>query len=789
MKPRVSEEEAIRHLQLLGLPFLECRCIPADGPPVRAWFDNYEELAETVCGLSAVAEGFDVYAGIYVTENEIDPSMNNIVGMTLATGKSTGKENIVRIRTLTLDFDPVKPKNVPATDSENLAATTAAERAETIATEQGWAKPMRMSSGNGAYAKWRVDLPSSPASQALVERVLRAFAKLLDNDACRVDQTVHDPNRIFRLAGTINRKGVATADRPYRTARLISTPPTLELVTESQLREFADSVLGMNSANMEVFDEQFDHLTAAEFDKRLTLIVESLRRAGVTNFRVDHKGEGTAINFGECPFKHAGNKSGGAGIFVFRNGNRTFSCFHEKCRDRTIAELEKKLKLPLREVAEEMGTSEVLGDTKYALTDPLPLAKKHLARWATSDGTDTLAHFRRETHRYVPSGWETVQPGELDAWIRETVQGLFEQHAKTMSRILGEKVSPPAIRGQLVADVYKAMQSLCRYEITREAQAPFWLGPHGWNPNDLLVFRNGVLNVRHYLGGLSDYLLPLSPKLYFHHAATFEFNPSAKPPERWFAFLDSLGQDETWKSCLQQIMGYLIWCGYDLQKFFQFVGPTRAGKGIIAGVLKGLLGGEHSAGSLRLRDFATEFGLEDALDKRLIIVPEVTLPTEDVRNIVARIKAITGGDAVSVNRKNKKQITVRLPVKMLMLTNEFLVLPDNSGAVHGRTIPLKFTKSFAGNEDRTLDETLKGEYAGILNWALDGVRSLLAAGGRFTLPESSLNELDQLIMESAPLRDFVDECCELDSRQACQCQSLYQIYLAWHEQAHLARRR
>jgi putative DNA primase/helicase len=155
-----------------------------------------------------------------------------------------------------------------------------------------------------------------------------------------------------------------------------------------------------------------------------------------------------------------------------------------------------------------------------------------------------------------------------------------------------------------------------------------------------------------------------------------------------------------------------------------------------------------------------------------------------VGKIVSRLKAITGGDSVTVNRKNRKQISVRLPIKILMLTNDFLVLPDNSGAVHIRTIPLKFTKSFAGIEDASLGTALKDEYAGILNWALEGVRSLLAANGRFTLPESSQDELDQLKMESAPLQDFVDECCDLDSRLGCQSRSLYQIYLSWHEQAH-----
>jgi len=245
---------------------------------------------------------------------------------------------------------------------------------------------------------------------------------------------------------------------------------------------------------------------------------------------------------------------------------------------------------------------------------------------------------------------------------------------------------------------------------------------------------------------------------------------------------DSLGQDETWRTCLQQIMGYALWAGYDLHKFFELVGPKRAGKGIITGVLMGLLGGEHAICSLELEDFGTQFGLEDAIDKRLAIVPEAALPQRGMKKVISRFKAITGGDVVSINRKNWKQVSLRLGIKILLLTNEFLVLPDNSGAIHVRAIPLKFIKSFAGKEDLALADNLVAEYPGILNWALEGVRSLLAAGGRFTLPESSQEELDQLKMESAPLQDFVDDCCMIEARKGCQSQALYAVYEAWHKQ-------
>jgi putative DNA primase/helicase len=211
------------------------------------------------------------------------------------------------------------------------------------------------------------------------------------------------------------------------------------------------------------------------------------------------------------------------------------------------------------------------------------------------------------------------------------------------------------------------------------------------------------------------------------------------------------------------------------------IGPTRCGKGTIVRVIRDLVGGTSAVCAPSLKNFAKDFGLEQAIGKQLALVPEVNPPRE-AAEIVANLKAITGGDMVTVSRKNIPNIPMLLKIKILMQSNHFVALPDNSGALHARLMLLNFTKSFLGSEDKTLSDKLEKEYPAILNWALEGLRKLWEAEGKFIVPAETQEQLDQLLAESAPLQQFIDNCCVIDARYGCQSPALYEIYREWMDQ-------
>ncbi len=140
------------------------------------------------------------------------------------------------------------------------------------------------------------------------------------------------------------------------------------------------------------------------------------------------------------------------------------------------------------------------------------------------------------------------------------------------------------------------------------------------------------------------------------------------------------------------------------------------------------------------------------------------------------MKAWTGGDFITINCKNQPNVSYRLNgCRILMQSNDCVSLPDNSGALHARLIPFKMTRSFQGREQIGLAELLAAECPAILLWALDGLRDLRAVG-KFILPDTSVDLLRSLSTESAPLREFVDICCNVDARTAVQKGALYAVY-------------
>jgi hypothetical protein len=294
MKPRVDEEQALRHLLLLDLPLHELRCIRlGDGGIQRGWFSDRHDLAEVAAGLSKETKSSDAFGGVYVTVNELDPFLKEFVGQEMGSGTATKAEHVLRLRNLVADIDPNKPDGLkaPANDAEHNAVLEALQKVKAIHFEHSLPEPALIDSGNGGYPISKIDLPNDEESESLVQRYFAALAKLIDNDACHVDQGVFDAGRIFRLAGTINRKGEETAERPYRSTHVISEPEKLVVIAKEQLLAFTNKILGSDWVAPAPAKET-KKLPKDEYDKRVAIVVEYLKRAGRKDIDVVPRAKG-----------------------------------------------------------------------------------------------------------------------------------------------------------------------------------------------------------------------------------------------------------------------------------------------------------------------------------------------------------------------------------------------------------------------------------------------------------------------------------------------------------------
>ncbi len=113
----------------------------------------------------------------------------------------------------------MRPSGISSTDQEHSGAIERAVQIRDALRETGWPDPILGDSGNGAHLLYRVDLPSN--DNELVKRCLQSLARRFDDDRVKIDQKVFNPSRIWKLYGTVSRKGDSVAERPHRLARVL----------------------------------------------------------------------------------------------------------------------------------------------------------------------------------------------------------------------------------------------------------------------------------------------------------------------------------------------------------------------------------------------------------------------------------------------------------------------------------------------------------------------------------------------------------------------------------------
>ena len=272
-------------------------------------------------------------------------------------------------------------------------------------------------------------------------------------------------------------------------------------------------------------------------------------------------------------------------------------------------------------------------------------------------------------------------------------------------------------------------------------------------------------------------LIEHTPNLYSTWAVPYPYDADAPEPAEWLQFLDTLWpDDEDSKLCLQQWAGYLLSGATHLQKMLMIIGPKRAGKGTICGVLTAMLGANNVVGPT-LASLSGSFGLQPFINKPVAIFADVWLQS-DSSIIVERLLSISGGDLFTVDRKYRESWTGHLPTRLVLVSNETPKLTDASGALASRFVILALTESWFGKEDHGLLERLLTELPSILKWSLDGLASLHQQGW-FTQPKSGDELRDDLEANSQPINTFIREVCETDAGFSVPRNDLFTEYRRW----------
>ncbi|MEN6519482.1 MAG: hypothetical protein ABFC38_15135 [Methanospirillum sp.] len=203
----------------------ELRAIGRDGRVASGYFDDPALLAEKAEALDASGD----YSGVYVTLNPVHPALlarraNRVEARLGRKDATTADADVLRRRWLPIDIDPVRASGISATAGERENALSVAARIREFLDGLGWPAPIVADSGNGAHLLYRGDLPNDDESTALVKAVLAALDARFSTERAKVDCANFNAGRIWKVYGTVSRKGDSTADRPHRRAAVLEAP-------------------------------------------------------------------------------------------------------------------------------------------------------------------------------------------------------------------------------------------------------------------------------------------------------------------------------------------------------------------------------------------------------------------------------------------------------------------------------------------------------------------------------------------------------------------------------------
>lgn len=215
-----NREDILRTFRLFHEPgsVVELRALPRNGGPVSGFFDDAERFTDAVMGLADRD-----FKGIYFTINPVNPELfQRSPNAVRRRGDLTKDRDILRRCWLPIDFDPVRPADSSSTDEEHDAASQMAAIVRARLIERGWPEKSMIlaDSGNGAHLCVRINLPNDSESTRIVKGCLAALDREFSNAKVKIDTTTSNASRIWKVYGTVAKKGDNTDERPHRTAKI-----------------------------------------------------------------------------------------------------------------------------------------------------------------------------------------------------------------------------------------------------------------------------------------------------------------------------------------------------------------------------------------------------------------------------------------------------------------------------------------------------------------------------------------------------------------------------------------
>ncbi len=292
----------------------------------------------------------------------------------------------------------------------------------------------------------------------------------------------------------------------------------------------------------------------------------------------------------------------------------------------------------------------------------------------------------------------------------------------------------------------------------------------------LLGVANGVVDLR------TGKLLPVQRTQFITRHSPVMFDATASCP-LFLTFLDQVtGGDKTKMSYLQRVVGYTLTGMTTEQCLFFLYGSGANGKSVFLNVVRELLGSELArqtpSETLMIKKSGGTNDIARLQNVRAVIANEV----EDGSLLAeSLVKQMTGGEHLTARFHYQEFFEFLPKFKLFIAGNHKPVIRGRDNGIWRRVRLIPFETVFPkAQQDANLQQKLRAELPGILNWAIKGC--LEWQSKELAEPKVITDAVDAYRKEMDVLGAWQTDCCTLGPLLETKASAAYQSYKYWAEQ-------
>jgi P4 family phage/plasmid primase-like protien len=292
---------------------------------------------------------------------------------------------------------------------------------------------------------------------------------------------------------------------------------------------------------------------------------------------------------------------------------------------------------------------------------------------------------------------------------------------------------------------------------------------------DLINVKNGMLNWR------TKELLEHDPKYLSTIQIPVAWDPAATS-EKLEAFLKTVLPDDA-ISLVEEYVGYMMIPDTSMTKCLVLVGEGGNGKSTFLELVEHLIG-ERNISYYSLHNLTEErFAAAGLIGKLANCYDELEAKALENTGV---FKQIVGGNPIKAEEKGKAPFSFRPFCRMVFATNQMPRATDRSQAYFDRFLFIEFARRIrdTGGEIKRYSETLAAEpglLSALLVRSINGIDRLMKRG-RFTVPASSKDALEEYRRDCNSAYDFIRDCCKEDASGWIPGPLMYDRYKIWSEE-------